>query len=99
MTIHYIISIDRRRYKMSNGINFVNACSGGLSFRIQTAEGEIGRRADTVEDGVYFINKYGISPSCYFSSDMDFATEEGFATDDGAKRMWKEITEFACEVA
>ena len=84
---------------MSNGINFVNACSAGLSFRIQTSEGEIGRRADTVEDGVYFINKYGISPSCYFSSDMDFATEEGFATDDGAKRMWKEITEFACEEA
>ena len=40
---------------MSNGINFVNACSAGLSFRIKPSEGEIGRRADTVEEGVYFI--------------------------------------------
>ena len=71
------------------GIDFVNACSGGLSFRIQTANGEIGRRADSIEDGVYFINKYGISPSCYFSSDMDFATEEGFANDGDAKKMWQ----------
>ena len=80
---------------MSNGINFVNACSAGLSFRIQTSEGEIGRRADTVEDGVYFIQKYGISPSCYFSSDMDFATEEGFESDDRAKKFWVEIVEAA----
>ena len=80
---------------MENGINFVNACSAGLTFRIQTTDGVIRRRADTLEDGVYFVQKYGVSPLCYFSSDMDFATEEGYTTDDGAKKFWTAIVEAA----
>ena len=57
---------------MSNfGINFVNACNAGLSFRIQTADGEIERRADDTADGVYLVERYGIASDCYFSSDMD----------------------------
>ena len=73
------------------GINFVNACSAGLRFRIQTSDGVIGRRADTIEDGVYWVQKYGVADVCMFSSDMDFASEEGFATDTGAKEMFNEI--------
>lgn len=76
---------------MSNlGINFVNADNAGLIFRIETQEGEIERRADTIEDGVYWVQRYGWT-NIYFSSDMDFATEEGFETDDGAKKMFDQI--------
>lgn len=74
---------------MSNfGINFVNACTGGLSFTINCPkEGEIQRRADDVADGVYWVERYGMASDCYLSSDMDFASEEGFKTDDGARKM------------
>jgi hypothetical protein len=85
---------------MSNfGINFVTACSGGLNFRIQTAEGEIERRADDTADGVYWVERYGIASDCYLSSDMDFASEEGFADDDGAKKFLSRIMNNVCEAA
>lgn len=75
------------------GINFVNACSGGLRFRIGTEEGEqIVRRADTIQDGVYWIQMYGVDPSgIACSSDMDFADENGFEHYDGARIMMDEI--------
>ena len=85
---------------MSNfGINFVTACSGGLNFRIQTAEGEIERRADDTANGVYWVERYGIASDCYLSSDMDFASEEGFADDDGAKKFLNRIMNNVCEAA
>ena len=85
---------------MSNfGINFVTACSGGLNFHIQTAEGEIERRADDTADGVYWVERYGIASDCYLSSDMDFASEEGFADDDGAKKFLNRIMNNVCEAA
>ena len=87
---------------MSNlnlGINFVNADEGGLRFRIMTNEGEIRRRADTVEDVAYWVTEYGLANTCYFSSDMDFATEEMFETDDGAVKMFDRGVALASEVA
>ena len=73
------------------GINYLSACEGGISFTIGTPEGEIGRRADTIADGVELISKYGIANVVYGSSSMDFASEEGFADDDGAQKMWSAI--------
>jgi hypothetical protein len=73
------------------GINYLSACEGGISFTIGTPEGEIGRRADTIADGVDLISKYGIANVIYGSSSMDFASDEGFADDDGAKKMWSSI--------
>jgi len=70
------------------GINFVNADEGGLRFRIETTEGEIRRRADTIEDVAYWVETYGIARNCYFSSSMDFASEEGFYNDDDAVKMF-----------
>ena len=70
------------------GINFVNADEGGLRFRIATEEGEIRRRADTIEDVAYWVETYGIASTCYFSSSMDFASEEGFYNDDDAVKMF-----------
>lgn len=74
--------------KLDLGINFVNADEGGLRFRIMTNEGEIARRADDIEDVAHWVTEYGIAGTCYFSSSMDFATEEFFETDDGAVKMF-----------
>ena len=63
------------------GINYVAADEGGLIFGIDTEAGTINRRADTIVEAVYG------------SSSMDFAAEEGFADDDGAKNMWNRILE------
>ena len=74
---------------MSNQkIKFVNACSGGLVF---TMENDLQRRADDIADGVYFVEKYGLANGLYFGSDMDFASEYGFATDKGARMMFDQI--------
>lgn len=73
------------------GINFINADQGGLIFRIATDNGNIFRRADSIADGVHFVNQYGVAAPCYFSSDMDYASEEGFADDGDAKVMWDQI--------
>ena len=74
-------------------INYVSADNAGLVFNIECAiEGSIQKRADTVEDGVYWVDQYGIDNNeLYFSSSMDFATEEMFETDMGAKIMFEEI--------
>ena len=73
------------------GINYLSASEGGISFTIGTPEGEIGRRADTIVDGVELIKKYGIANVVYGSSSMDFASDEGFADDAGARKMWNTI--------
>lgn len=78
------------------GISFVSACSGGLSFIIDTKDGEIARRADDIEDGVYWVQRYGWTNCPNFSSSMDFASEYGFANDDDAKKMFDEIIKAAC---
>ena len=70
------------------GIKFVNADEGGLLLTINTLEGPIKRRADSVEDVTSWIHTYGVSSSAFFSSDMDFASEEGFLNDGDAKKMW-----------
>ena len=80
------------------GINFVNADEGGLRFRIETNEGEIRRRADTIEDVAHWVTEYGVAELCFFSSDMDFAEEEGFETNDGARKMFESGIELAMEV-
>ena len=70
------------------GIKFVNADDAGLLFTINTSEGQIARRADSVEDVTDMIKRYGLSHAAYFSSDMDFATEENFLNDGDAKKMF-----------
>jgi len=77
---------------MSNrGIKFVSASEGGLEFIIETAAKPIVRRADSIEDGVYMVERYGFCDSHYFTSSMDFASEEGFLTDGCAKVMFDQI--------
>jgi len=73
------------------GINFVNASEAGLIFTINTDKGEIQRRCDSVEDGQFWVGCYGIATDLFLSSDMDFASEEGFANDPDAKIMLNKI--------
>lgn len=73
------------------GIEFVSASEGGLEFIINTLAGEIVRRADSIEDGVYWVERYGFADRHFFTSSMDFATEEGFLTDGCAKVMFDQI--------
>ena len=73
------------------GIEFVSASEGGLEFIINTLAGEIVRRADSIEDGVYWVERYGFCDRHFFTSSMDFATEEGFLTDGCAKVMFDQI--------
>ena len=75
------------------GINFVNACSGGLRFRIGLENGEsIHRRADTIQDGVHWIREYGIAAAGIAAgSSMDFADEEGFYHPESARVFLDEI--------
>ena len=80
------------------GINYVNADEGGLRFRIETNEGEIRRRADTIEDVAHWVREYGVAEPCYFASDMDFADENGFDHYDDAKKMFYSGIDQAVEV-
>ena len=73
------------------GINFVNANEAGLIFTIDTDKGSIQRRCDTIEDGQFWVGCYGVAQDLFLSSDMDFASEEGFADDGDAKLMLNSI--------
>ena len=73
------------------GINFVNANEAGLIFTINTNKGQIRRRCDTIEDGQFWVGCYGVSEDLFLSSNMDFASEEGFYDDGEAKIMLKKI--------
>jgi len=75
-------------------IHYVAADEGGLIFTIECeVEGEIKRRADTIEDGVHWVDQYGIAVNeLFFSSSMDFAAEYYFENDMGAKDMFNSIT-------
>lgn len=83
---------------MSNrGIKFVSASEGGLEFTINTLAGEIIRRADSIKEGVNIFERYGFCDDMYFTSSMDFASEEGFLTDGCAKVMYDQIMAVATE--
>lgn len=78
------------------GINFVSAQDAGLTLTIETLSGEIQRRAKDAQDVADWIKEFGLASSCFFSSTMDFAAEEGFADDDGAVKMFDRGVELAC---
>ena len=86
--------------KMSKfGINFIGAQDAGLILTIQTAEGEIQRRARDAQDVADWIKEFGLAETCYFSSTMDFAAEEGFPDDDAAIRIFDRGVTLACAAA
>ena len=72
-------------------IDIISAKKGGLEM---TAGTEV-LWSDTVEGVAAAIYEYGVGTTVMGSSTMDFASEEGFATDMGAMKLWKDALERA----
>jgi hypothetical protein len=69
-------------------INFVAAANKGLE--LLTSNDEV-IAIHSVEHGVRVFAEQDFSDTLMLSSSMDFAIEEGFDTEDGAKMMLGEI--------
>lgn len=69
-------------------IDYISANNGN----IQMWDGDhIVAEACTAKSIVYFLQENGFNEDgVYASSSMDFASEEGFETDDCAKNLWDE---------
>ena len=77
---------------IKNGINYVAADEGGLIFTIMTAEGEIKRRADDINDGVYWVNEYGIASNLLYCTSMFDGITHYFEKNEGPEKMFDQIT-------
>ena len=67
-------------------IDYIGADNGGLALYA----GNVTIRATTAEAIADAMKHYGIAETVMGSSSMDFASEEGFETNDGALNMWNE---------
>jgi len=75
---------------MSNQVDFISAHNGGIQCCSDT--GLIGW-SSTAEGIAYILKTKGIAETVMGSSSMDFASEEGFPTDNGAKILWAQALE------
>ena len=75
---------------MSNQVDFISAHNGGI--QMYSDSGLVGW-GDTAESVAYVLNTKGISSTVMGSSSMDFASEEGFDSDDGASFLFKKALE------
>ena len=73
-----------------NEIDFIAAHNGGI--QMFSGEGIVGW-GDTANMIAYVIKTKGIAETVMGSSSIDFASEEGFATDNGAKLLWAQSLE------
>ena len=67
-------------------IDFISAFAGGIQLTVAD-KGDYW--ASNAKDLASFIEEFGVSPSAMRSSSMDFASEEGFASDDAAWKLWE----------
>lgn len=74
-----------------NGISFIAAVNGGLEICNDDRSELMWSR--NVSELVEFVREVGLARTVYGSSTMDFASEEGFADDDGADQMWNRVVE------
>jgi len=73
------------------GISFIAAVNGGLEICNDDRSELMWSR--NVSELVEFVREVGLARTVYGSSTMDFASEEGFADDDGADQMWNRVVE------
>ena len=76
-------------------INFISAENGGLAMYEAGASDGSYEWANTVDGVADIILEKDIATEVMGSSSMDFASEEGFDTDDGAMHLWKRTLERA----
>ena len=67
-------------------IDYISADNGGLAL----SAGNVTIRANTAEAIAEAMINHGLAETVMGSSSMDFASEEGFETNDGALNMWNE---------
>ena len=67
-------------------IDYISADNGGLAL----SAGNVTIRANTAEAIAEAMKDHGLAETVMGSSSMDFASEEGFETNDGALNMWNE---------
>tara|TARA_R110000782_G_scaffold174883_1_gene266032 strand:+ start:138 stop:386 length:249 start_codon:yes stop_codon:yes gene_type:complete len=79
-------------------INYVDAVDGGIKMFYGESRGSQGQFQDFVFSTIPgeiagFMNELGLAETLMGSSNMDFASEEGFDTDDGAQLLLKRAFE------
>ena len=67
-------------------INYLDAHNGGINMYSDTGL----KGCNTAEAIAEAIKDHGIAETVMGSSSMDFASEYGFTTNDGALNMWNE---------
>jgi hypothetical protein len=78
---------------MVNRIDYVDARDGGLEFyKHVNGKSQFVGFAKTPEKAAELFNQHGVG-DMYGGSSIDFATEAGFNTDDGAELMLKRAFE------
>ena len=68
-------------------INYLDAHLGGIRMFSDTG---LKGWAKTASGIAYTLAAVGIAETCYGSSTMDFASEEGFENDGDAMKLWDE---------
>ena len=71
-------------------IDFLTASNGGIRMYADNIRVGWGTTAKEIAE---VIETAGLSETIYTSSSMDFAAEDGFKTNDGARALWKKATE------
>ena len=71
-------------------INYLTAHNGGIKMYSDTG---LKGWAKTAEGVAYTLKTIGIADTVMGSSSMDFASEDGFETDDGAMLLYKRALE------
>ena len=74
---------------MTNKINFVGANNGGLEFVLENDSYDNKIVGKDLDECALIISKHGLADVVKGSSSMDFASEDGFDTDDGAMIMYR----------
>ena len=71
-------------------INYLTAHNGGIKMYSDTG---LKGWAKTAEGVAYTLKTIGIASEVFGCSSMDFASEHGFETDDGAMLLYKRALE------
>ena len=72
-------------------ITYLDAYNGGI--KMYAGKGNLKGWSKTAKGVAYTLKTCGIEDAIMGSSSMDFASEEGFETNDGAMLLWKRALE------
>ena len=78
----------RKREMMKKKIDFISAENGGI--KMYAGVGNVKGWMKTASGIAYVLATVGLANTCFASSTMDFASEEGFENDGDARVLWDE---------